>query len=97
MSRGHGRTQRAVLAALREHPERQVSRRYLEDELVGGEDGASASNLLRAIKALEREGHLVLRDVADKERATVRLCASAPASDEKVRELLAEIAQGGGR
>jgi hypothetical protein len=72
MSRGLGRLQRQIVRYLEKSPERRASRRQLEKVFVD-QEGHTASNLLRAIRSLERMYHLSLRDVADKDRAFVSL------------------------
>jgi hypothetical protein len=72
MSRGPGRLQRQIVRHLEKSPERRASRRELEKVFVE-QEGHTASNLLRAIRSLERMYHLSLRDTADKDRAFVSL------------------------
>src|SRR5215213_4717019 len=72
VSRGPGRLQRAVLKRLRETPEGRLSRLELAEHFVEHE-GHTSSNLLRAIRGLER-GYLVhLHDSPDLARAYVSL------------------------
>lgn len=91
MSRGAGRTQRQVLTTLKQRRRREISRRELEKVLVGGKDGCTESNLLRAIRGLERIRAVSLYDVADKDRAVVRLRSAGRISEERVGELLREV------
>ena len=82
MSCGPGRLQRQIVRYLEKSPERRASRRQLEKVFVD-QEGHTASNLLRAIRSLERMYHLSLRDVADKDRAFVSL----PRQVERISEV----------
>ena len=93
MSHGPGRLQRQVVSYLDKRPERRASRRELEKEFVN-QEGHTASNLLRAIRSLERMYYLSLRDEADKNRALVSLPRRAERiSEEYVFALLREGAE----
>lgn len=95
MSAGPGRVQRQVLRVLERSPEREVSRAELEEVFCEGEESVTPSNLLRAVRSLERTGHVWLLDVADKDRAVVRLHEDEKVSNERVGELLQEIGSRG--
>jgi hypothetical protein len=94
MSRGPGRLQRQILQHLESVPERRLSRRALEETFVDGA-GYDSSNLLRAIRGLERTHRVYLRERPNLNQSYVSLPrAVEPMSDELIAELLAEI---GGR
>lgn len=71
MARGPGRTQRAVIARLLSAPEHRLTRRELEDSLCPR--GIRPSNLLRALRSLERACILHFNDCPDKSQASVAL------------------------
>ncbi len=91
MSRGPGRLQRLVLKRLQETPERRLSRRALEEIFVN-QAGYGSSNLLRAIRGLERMRRAYLHEGPNLDRSYVSLPRPVePASEELVARLLAEI------
>jgi hypothetical protein len=94
MSRGPGRLQRQIVKHLEATPERRLSRRSLEETFVEGA-GYGSSNLLRAIRSLERMHRVHLHQGASVDQSYVSLPrAVEPVSDELIAELLKEI---GGR
>lgn len=91
MSRGAGRLQRAILKRLQKSPEGRLSRLELAEYFVNGR-GHSRSNLLRAIRGLERVHRVHLHDTPNLARAYVSLPQRAELlSDEVISELLQEI------
>ena len=93
MSRGPGRLQRCIVERLKETPERRLSRRALEEIFVDRADYTS-SNLLRAIRGLERMNYVSLYDVADLNRSYVSLPRPVePVSEEFLARLLAEVGE----
>ncbi len=87
MSRGPGRLQRRILQHLEVAPERQLSRRALEVIFVNGA-GCGSSNLLRAIRSLERMRYVSLQEGPD-----VHVSLPRPAkriSDDEIFALLAQ-------
>ena len=72
MSRGPGRLQRQIVQRLETAPERRLSRRALEEIFVDGA-GYGASNLLRAIRSLDRMRYVSLEDRPDLDRSHVSL------------------------
>jgi hypothetical protein len=94
MSRGPGRLQRQIVQHLEAAPNRRLSRRALEETFVDGADYGS-SNLLRAIRGLERMHRVYLHEGPNLDQSYVSLPRVVePVSDELLAELLAEI---GGR
>jgi hypothetical protein len=93
VSRGPGRLQRAVLRRLEESPEKRLSRLELAEYFVE-QQGHSQSNLLRAIRGLERVHLAHLRDTPDLARACVSLPQPAAfLSEEVISEILREIGE----
>ena len=72
MSRGPGRLQRSLLERLQETPEGRLSRQDLAEYFVR-QSGHSCSNVLRAIRGLERMHLVHLHDVPDLTEAFVSL------------------------
>ena len=93
VSRGPGRLQRAVLKRLRETPEGRLSRLELTEHFVK-QGGHSSSNLLRAIRGLERDHHVYLRDCSDLAKAYVSLPRPAKfLSEAVISEIVREIGE----
>lgn len=91
MSRGPGRLQRLILKRLQETPKGCLSRRALEEIFVD-RAGYTSSNLLRAVRGLERMYYVSLYDAPNLDRSYVSLPRPAePVSDEFLARLLAEI------
>ena len=89
MSRGPGCLQRRILRRLEATPERRLSRRALEETFVAGA-GHGSSNLLRAIRGLERMRFVSLHEGPDLDRSHVSLPRQAKRiSDDEVFALLA--------
>jgi hypothetical protein len=91
LSRGAGRLQRAILKRLHKSPEGRLSRLELAEFFVK-QEGHTCSNLLRAIRGLERVHRVHLHDTPDLARAYVSLPQRVELlSDEVISELLREI------
>ncbi len=93
MSQGPGRIERGILYLLALSPGHSLSRHQLEGVLVE-QKGFSPSNVLRAIRSLQRDHIVSFEDVADKSKASVALVPAEPVADERVFGLLAEIGLG---
>jgi hypothetical protein len=94
LSRGSGRLQRRILELLEQSPERKLSRKHLDEVLVGLE-GFDESNVLRSIKSLARRRYVIFEDAHRKENSFVRLLPKRePISESWIFEVLAQI---GGR
>jgi hypothetical protein len=94
MSRGHGRCQGRIVQLLVESPERRASRAELERVLVCLES-FHESNVLRAIRSLARQRHVIFEDSHRKESSYVKLLPKRePISEDWLFEVLAQI---GGR
>jgi len=91
MSRGPGQPQRAVVDELRSADGYSLSRRELEEIFVrGGEHGSS--NLLRALRGLQRVRLVRLREGPDLDRSRVSLLLPAePLDEDAIFRVLAEI------
>ncbi len=90
MSRGPGRLQRQIVQRLEAAPERCLSRRALEEIFVAGA-GYGSSNLLRAIRSLERMRYISVQEGQDLDRSHVSLPRSAERmSDDEIFTLLAQ-------
>ncbi len=90
MSRGLGRCQRRVVEVLEKSPARRANRAELEVILVGLE-GFDQSNLLRSIKSLARQRHVIFEDGHRKESSFLSLPPKRePLPESMVFELLAE-------
>jgi hypothetical protein len=90
LSRGPGRLQRQVLQRLEAAPGRSLSRRALEEIFVAGA-GYGASNLLRAIRSLDRMRYVSLHDGPDLDRSHVSLPRLVePMSDDEIFALLTQ-------
>ena len=91
MSRGVGRLQRALLQRLQESPDGRLSRQDLAEIFVK-QEGHTSSNLLRAIRALERVHRVHLHDSPDLARAYVSLPQPVEfLSEAEISEILREI------
>ncbi len=91
MSRGPGRLQRRILQHLEVAPERHLSRRALEVIFVNGA-GCGSSNLLRAIRSLERMRYVSLQEGPDLDHSHVSLPRPAKRiSDDEIFALLAQV------
>ena len=89
MSRGPGRLQRQIMRRLEMEPERRLSRRALEETFVDGA-GYGSSNLLRAIRSLERMRYVSLHEGPDLDRSNVSLPLPAKRmSDDEIFALIA--------
>jgi hypothetical protein len=94
MSRGPGCLQRLVLEHLEKAPDHRLTRRALEKTFVD-RAGYGSSNLLRAIRGLERMHLVHLHQGRSPDQSYVSLPrAVEPLSDELIAELLAGL---GGR
>jgi hypothetical protein len=94
MSRGAGILMRRVVTILEQVPEREMSRKGLDDILVP--EGYFPQNTLRAIKSLARRHLVSLSDGASREKSIVRLPREVRVlSDDEIADLLKEI--GGGK
>lgn len=90
MSRGPGHLQRLVLKHLQKTPERRLSRRALEEIFVD-RAGYGSSNLLRAIRSLERMRYVSFQGGLDLDQSYVSLPRPAKRiSDDEVFALLAQ-------
>ena len=91
MSRGFGRCQRRILELLEQSPERNRSRKELDEVLVEVE-GFDQSNLLRAVRSLARRRYVIFEDAHRKENSFVRLLPKRePISESWILEVLAQI------
>lgn len=91
MSRGLGRCQRRIVQLLEESPERRANRAELERVLVCLES-FHESNVLRAIRSLARQRHVIFEDGHRKENSFVRLLPKRePISESWILEVLAQI------
>lgn len=92
MSRGPGRLQRQIIKHLEKNPQRSVSRRELE-EVLAGKKGHTTSNVLRAVRSLEKMYRISLQDKFDKDLALVSL----PRTEGRLSEdyVLALLREGG--
>jgi hypothetical protein len=91
LSRGSGRLQRRVLAVLEQSPERKMSRKQLDEVLVGSE-GFDESNVLRSIKSLARRRYVIFEDGHRKESSYAKLLPKRePISEDWLIEVLAQI------
>ena len=91
LSRGSGRLQRRVLAVLEQSPERKMSRKQLDEVLVGSE-GFDESNVLRSIKSLARRRYVIFEDGHRKESSYVKLLPKRePISEDWLFEVLRQI------
>ncbi len=91
MSRGPGRLQRHIVEHLESVPGGRLSRRALDEFFVDGA-GYGSSNLLRAIRGLERMRRVSLHEGPDLDRSFVSVPLPAePLSDEFIDRLLAEL------
>lgn len=93
MSRGPGRIERGILTLLALSPENRLSRCQLEEALCEHR-GHTSSNVLRAIRSLQRIHVVSFDDRADKSQACVELIPAKPVSNERVFGLLAELGAG---
>jgi hypothetical protein len=73
--------QRQIIKHLEKNPQRSVSRRELEEVLVG-KKGHTTSNVLRAVRSLEKMYKVSLQDKFDKDLALVSL----PRTEERLSE-----------
>jgi hypothetical protein len=79
------------LDLLDQSPERKMSRKHLDEVLVGLE-GFDQSNLLRAVRSLARHGDVVFKDGHRKEDSFVRLPPKRePIPESWVFEVLTQI------
>jgi hypothetical protein len=86
--------QRRILELLEQSPERKLSRKHLDEVLVGLE-GFDESNVLRSIKSLARRRYVIFEDGHRKENSYVRLLPKIePMPESWIFEVLAQI---GGR
>jgi hypothetical protein len=84
---------RRIVEILRLAPEREMSRKDLDDVLVP--EGYFPQNTLRAIKSLARRHLVSLREGSSKQESVVRLPQEVRVlSDDEIGEILKEI---GGR
>ena len=90
MSRGAGRLMRRVVTILERAPEREMSRKDLDDVLIA--EGFFPQNTLRAVKALARRHHVYLKDRPRRKDSVVRLPREVRVfSDDEIGEILKEI------
>jgi hypothetical protein len=90
VSKGSGRLMRRVVTLLEQAPQREMTRRALDDLLVA--EGFFPQNTLRAIRALTRRRLVFLRDGSSREESIVRLPQEVRVlSDDEIAAILREI------
>ena len=93
MSRGSGRLMQRILEILRRAPEREMTRKDLDDLLVA--EGFFPQNTLRAVRSLARRHLVSFKDGSSRETSVVRLPREIQIlSDYEIGEILKQL---GGR
>jgi hypothetical protein len=93
MSHGPGRLQRRIVEHLEAAPDGRLSRRALEEFFVDGA-GCGSSNLLRAIRSLQRMRRVSLHEGPDLDRSFVSVPLPIErVSDEFIARVLTEIGE----
>jgi hypothetical protein len=93
VSKGPGRLMRRIVTLLEQAPQRELTRKALDDTLIA--EGFFLQNVPRAIRSLSRRRLVFLKDRHSRGETIVRLPQEVPIlSDDEIGEILMQLGDG---